>query len=91
MHPFRVAILIFGVGASVANYFAVREYYDRLATTVPTAAPQATLDPNNPFGGGSVPTGGPAPFAWSTEPPNPEIAKLHAVANDKAWMREAII
>ena len=37
MHPFRIAILIFVVGASVANYFAVRAYDDRLRATVPPA------------------------------------------------------
>lgn len=77
MHPFRIAILIFLVGASVANYFAAREYRDRIAAS--TAGGASGFDWTK-YGGTDRPV-----------TPDPEIARLRAADNDRAWMREAII
>ena len=38
MHPFRIAILIFLVGASVANYFATQKYRDRIVANMKTVS-----------------------------------------------------
>ena len=43
MHPFRMAILIFFIGASVANYFAMKQYDDRFAASV-SPTPTATYE-----------------------------------------------
>ena len=102
MHPFRIAILIFVVGASVANYFAVRAYADRISppstvsesTATPLNNPLLATPLRNPFLGTpseSPKNEEPTPFAWIPVAPNPEIQGLLAEANDKAWMREAII
>jgi hypothetical protein len=93
VHPFRIAILIFVVGASVANYFATKAYSDRIREpsdfSVSTAAPvdNPLLSTSNPLA--------PTPDPWSvTTPvpgPDPNVYRLQSVTNDKAWMREAII
>lgn len=87
MHPFRVAILIFLVGASVANYFAVKEYRDGIS---PVTAATVT-----PPGVSRDASGG---LDWSklkgTEAQSvtdPYLTKLETAANDAAWMRQAII
>ena len=90
MQPFRIAILIFAVGASVANYFAAREYWDRIAASTPLASSTA------------APTDSPGLIDWrkyagtaNEQPtpvtPDPATASLRAEAKDKAWMREAVV
>jgi hypothetical protein len=85
MHPFRTAILVFVVGASVANYFAMKQYDDRFAAAVG----QTRVNPNDPFGSPLPATADP----WAVSPPvaDPYTAGLESAARDKAWMREAII
>jgi hypothetical protein len=93
MHPFRIAILIFFVGASVVNYLAVKEYRDRISPVT-----TATVTPLG------VPTDASGHIDWSKVKENdaqrdfsgmsqtePYVTKLEAAANDKAWMREAVI
>ena len=90
MHPYRIAILIFVVGASVANYLATKAYADRISP--PSTVSKSTATPlNNPLAPSA--NQGPTPFAWIATPAtlNPEMQGLLAAANDKAWMREAII
>jgi hypothetical protein len=100
VHPFRIAVLIFLVGASVANYFATKAYSDRIREpsdfSVSTAAPvdNPLLSTSNPLLSTSNPLA-PTPDPWSvTTPvpgPDPNVSRLQSVTNDKAWMREAII
>jgi hypothetical protein len=89
MHPFRIAILAFVVGASVANYFAAKAYSDRIrepfAFSASTAGPVDLLSP------GPSPNDEATPFRWMPLAADPQTLKLLAVENDKAWMREAII
>lgn len=90
VHPFRMAILIFFIGASVANYFAMKQYDDRFAPTMQqTPIPQTRVNPNDPFGS-PLPV---IPDPWAVPSPtaDPYTLRLVAGANDKAWMREAII
>jgi hypothetical protein len=88
VHPFRIAILIFFLGASVANYFAAREHRDRIVASTPLAA--STAAPTDSSGIDWEKYRGTAQ-AHPNEQPTPEIASLLAEANDNAWMREAII
>jgi hypothetical protein len=88
MHPFRIAILIFVVGASIANYFAAREHWDRIVASTPLAA--STAAPTDSSGTDWTKYRGTAQ-AHPNEQPTPELASPLAEANDKAWMREAII
>lgn len=81
MHPFRIAILIFVVGASVANYFAAREYRDRIGAPTPlaatTAAPTYSPEYWNKFWGKVAdahrarPNEQPSPFEWTPVTPDP--------------------
>jgi hypothetical protein len=90
VHPFRIAILLFLVGASVANYFAMKQYDDRFAARVQqTPIPQTRVNPNDPFGS-PIPV---IPDPWAVPSPSvdPYTAPLESAARDKAWMREAII
>jgi hypothetical protein len=80
MHPFRTAILVFVVGASVANYFAMKQYDDRFAPSV-SPTPTATYEAD-PWAG---------PPSASSSQPDSYTAGLESAAKDKAWMREAII
>ena len=75
MHPFRTAILMFLIGASVANYFAMKKYSDRIEATIPSS-----VDPLNPFGGSETPG-----------KPNLQARLEFSQNADEAWMREAII
>ena len=93
MHPYRIAILIFVVGASVANYLATKAYDDRISppSTVPESTATPLNNPLNPFEPSASPNQEPTPFTWIQATANSEIQGLLAEANDKAWMREAII
>jgi hypothetical protein len=77
VHPFRSAILIFFIGASVANVLATKLEHDRLHYST-AVAPTPSAAASNP---------------WLVPDPNTNLdaIKLHGLANDKAWMREAII
>jgi hypothetical protein len=77
MQPFRIAVLIFVVGASAANLLALKLQHDRF--TYPTTAKQTE----------SATT----PDPWAVPDPNldPGAVKLHVLANDLAYLREAII
>jgi hypothetical protein len=72
----------------------VREYQDRIAASTPlappTAAPTASSGTDWRKYGGTA-NEQPTPFAWIPVTPDPAIASLHAEADDKAWMREAVI
>ena len=81
MHPFRIAILIFVVGASVANYFAMKQYDDRFAATVQqTPIPQTRVNPNDPFGSPLPvipdPWAGPPSASSSNPTPTPQGLSL---------------
>ena len=78
MHPFRITVLVFLVGASVANYFFTKEQHDEISPLSVAAPADATLQDR--YG------------ATATSTPDPgELRRVYAAANDKAWLREAII
>jgi hypothetical protein len=82
VHPFRIAILIFVVGASVANYFFTKEQHDE-TSPLSVAAP-AGEGLEGRYGAGATPSA-------SSSQPDSYTAGLESAAKDKAWMREAII
>jgi len=76
MSSLRIAVLVFVIGASFANYFFTKEQHDQISPSVATPAPQGLEDRY-----------GPTPPA-----PDPgELRRVYAEVNDKGWMREAII
>lgn len=75
MHRFRIAILIFLIGASVANYFAMKKYSDRIAATIPGE----NADPLHPFD------------SQTPGRPSLQARLEFSQNTDEAWMREAII
>jgi hypothetical protein len=87
MHPFRIAVLVFIVGATAANLLALKKQHDRM--TYPKVA---TTEAQSPMPGESAsPPALPDPFALSDRNLDPEVIKLRALANDEAYIREAII
>jgi hypothetical protein len=79
--PWRIAILIFFVGASVANIFAAKLGHDQLGSS-PVVSPMSTPTAN-PFAAIGTPT--PVPlFAGLT-------ADEHRQVNDTALLRETVI
>jgi hypothetical protein len=92
MHPFRIAILIFLVGASLANFFAVRERLDRmgpgpgpLPTPTSTAVPAQT-NPVDLLMGGSM-ADRLADYKAALAERNEALSPIY----DRAWMCEAVI
>jgi hypothetical protein len=79
MSGIRIAILIFLIGASAANFFAAKTEHDRIGYMVPaqSAAP-GTIE-----------------WFIEQRRANDEAYRAsnerHQVINDSAWMREAII
>jgi hypothetical protein len=82
MHPFRIAILVFVVGASVANYFFTKEQHDEISPLSVAAPAGATLQER--YGATAMPS-------VSSSQPGSYTARLESAAKEKAWMREAII
>jgi hypothetical protein len=86
VQPFRIAILVFIVGASAANFFAWKTQHDRwtysavatmeIPSPLPTESTNPAFNPN-----------------FLIRDPNraAEIIKLRALAEDEAYFREAII
>jgi len=95
MHPWRIAILIFFVGASVVNALLAKSAYDRIGE--PTPAPSASPAPNPLLSGASQ-----NPYIGATPTPDPwavdvygsiasSIAYQRQLANDKALVAETVI
>jgi hypothetical protein len=79
MHPFRIAILIFFLGASIANIFAAKLGRDQLgpvATPAPAGITSSVFEP--------APDPLRAIFAAAT-------ADSHRQVNDTALLRETVI
>jgi hypothetical protein len=85
MSEIRIAVLVLLVGASVANFLAAKEQHDRIGY-VP--APTARPGPTDPYGVSP-------PIVITPEPSAVEVYKdtlrEHALTDDDAWLREAII
>jgi hypothetical protein len=82
VHPFRIAILIFLVGASVANYFFTKEQHDEMSLLSVAAPADGGLQER--YGATATPSA-------SSSQPGSYTVGLDSAAKDKAWMREAII
>lgn len=80
MSRHRIAILIFLIGASVANFFSAKQAHEHV---VYRAAPRPTADPTNPYMPDRI-----DPYeqqAYNISHRN------HESMNDGAWMREALV
>lgn len=95
MHPFRIAILVFFVGASVANVLAAKEALDRIGPITVAASPL----PTNPLlAPPPSPSVAPGQIDFSqlykksiSGTSDPYAQRARTLADDKAYLREAII
>jgi hypothetical protein len=92
-HPWRIAILIFFVGASVVNALLAKSAYDRIGE--PTPAPSASPTPNSffPSAARGLTWGTPAtPDPWAVDVYGAaSIAYQRRQATDKALVAEAVL
>jgi hypothetical protein len=93
MHPYRIAVLVFLIGASLANFLAVRESLDRMGpgpgpppTPTSSAAPRAT-GPFDLLANGDIMAERLADYKAALAARNEALSPIY----DRAWMREAIV